>query len=73
MERGWKEEGVLFNSGNQWSGSTCSYVGVADSTLRQYASGMLEKELDYRGSIVPMKSLILGVSARGTGCTQRRG
>lgn len=51
----------------------CSYVGDADFTLRQYASGMLEKELDYRGSNVPMKSLILGVSARGTGCTQRRG
>lgn len=71
METGLKEEGILPNSGEQWSGSSCRYLGDADSTLRQCAVGMWEKELGCRGSIVPRKRWILGISAGGTGSTHR--
>lgn len=72
MEGVLKEEGVLPDN-EQWSGNCCRDSGDADPALRQCAGRRWEEELGCRGSTVPMKSLILRVSAGGTGFTQRRG
>ena len=73
MERVLKEEVILHNSGEQWSGSSCKDLGDADPNLRQCTGGMWEAELSCRESIVPTKNLVFGVGAGGTGCMLRRG